>query len=62
MLATDTDYDALSDVHAYAQRITIAPGWRPAIKQSLIAIAAAMQALDEFELPDEIEPAPVFQP
>ena len=61
MPETEADYDALIDAQARLSGLTIDPAWRPAIRQHLVALAAAMQAVDGFVLPDEIEPAPVFQ-
>jgi Protein of unknown function (DUF4089) len=58
---TPPDYEALIQVHANWLGLTIDPAWHPTICQSLAAFSAAMQAVDGFPLPDEAEPAPVFQ-
>jgi Protein of unknown function (DUF4089) len=60
-----TDEDALDefiDAAARALGIPVEPQWKPGIKANLqvtLRVAAAMVA--DFELPDEAEPAPVFE-
>ena len=62
MKTDDLTLDALVDANAAWLDLKIDPAWRPAIKQSLVAFAGAIQAVEAFVLPDEAEPAPVFEP
>ena len=57
---TDMELDAFMDASAAVLGVTIAPGWRDAVRANL-AVTFRMGALvADFELPDEAEPAPVF--
>jgi hypothetical protein len=39
-----------------------APEYRPGVVKNFATISAIAQLVTEFPLPDEIEPAPVFEP
>jgi hypothetical protein len=57
---TDAELDAFIDGSAVALGLEIRPEWRAAVRANL-AVTFRMGALvSDFELPDEIEPAPVF--
>lgn len=62
-MSTDpTQFDALIDAGTALLRIPVDPAWRPAIRLHLgISLTHAATVLD-FPLPDDAEPAPVFQP
>jgi Protein of unknown function (DUF4089) len=62
MQTDDTTLDALIDAHAAWQGLTIDPARRPAIRQSLVALAGAIDAVATVELPDEAEVGPRFEP
>jgi len=54
-------FDALSAASAQALALPIDPAWRPAIRQNLHLLFRHAALVDEFLLPDDIEPAPVFR-
>lgn len=60
MKTDDATLDALIDANLAWLDLKIDLAWRPAIKQNLIAITTAINALEAFDLPDEAEPAPAF--
>ncbi len=41
--------------------ITIAPEWLPHVKSAFAGTSRATEFVEAFPLPDEIEPAPVFE-
>ena len=53
-----------TDVERLAAHIglTIPPGSREAVAQHLAALLAAVRVVEEFALPEPIEPAPRFDP
>ena len=61
---SDTSDDAL-DAYVVAsaklQGLTIAPDWLPQVKLYLLATTRASDLVAAFPLPDEAEPAPVFE-
>jgi Protein of unknown function (DUF4089) len=52
--------DALVTAGAQALALPIDPAWRGGIKFNLQLILAIAGRVDEFPLPDDTEPAPVF--
>jgi hypothetical protein len=42
-------------------KLPIAPAWRASVKSNLRVILLQAALVDQFPLPDEIEPAPVFR-
>lgn len=62
MKTDDATLDALIDANAAWLGLVIAPEWRPAIKHSLVALTEAIDAVNGFSLPDEAEPAAVYEP
>lgn len=42
--------------------LPLAPEYRPGVVKNFATISAIAQLVTEFTLPDEIEPAPVFEP
>jgi hypothetical protein len=55
------DLDALIDASAAALKMPIEPEWKPGIKANLRMTLRVVAMVAEFELPDEAEPAPVFE-
>jgi hypothetical protein len=59
-----TDEDALDefiDAVARALGIPVEPQWKPGIRANLQVTLRVAAMVAEFELPDEAEPAPVFE-
>jgi len=55
--------DPLNDyIHAVAKALAlpVEDGWRPAVRANLEVSLRLARLVDEFELPDETEPASVF--
>jgi hypothetical protein len=57
---TDAELDAFMDASAVALGLKIAPEWRGEVKANLRVIFMQAARLEQFELPDAAEPAPVF--
>jgi 1-carboxybiuret hydrolase subunit AtzG-like len=55
------DLDAWLDANAALLGITIAPEWRDAVRLNLRITRDLAQRVMEFQLPDDADPAPVFQ-
>ena len=51
----------LIDAAAEALALPVEPAWKPAIKANLQVTLRLAAMVAEFELPDEAEPAPVFE-
>ncbi|HJU32614.1 MAG TPA: DUF4089 domain-containing protein [Hyphomicrobiaceae bacterium] len=58
---SEATLDKLIDASAEALALPIAAEWKPAIKASLEATLLQAALVAEFPLPDEAEPAPVFE-
>ena len=54
--------DAFIDAAARALALPVEPDWKPAIRANLEVTLRLARLVDEFDLPDEIEPAPVYEP
>ncbi len=52
--------DLYIDAVAAALRLPIEDAWRPAVRANLEVSLRLARMVDEFALPDETEPAPVF--
>jgi len=52
--------DTYIDAVAGALALRIAPDWRPAVRANLEVSLRLARLVDDFPLPDEIEPASVF--
>jgi hypothetical protein len=58
------DPDALDDYIDAAARVLalpIEPGWKPAVRANLELTVRLAALVAEFPLPDEADPAPVFE-
>ena len=62
MQMDDAALEALIDANVAWLGLTIDPDWRPAIKQNLLALAGAIVAIEALPLPDDSEPATVYEP
>jgi hypothetical protein len=58
----DFDAEAYLDACAGATGLPIDPEYRPGVLMFLDLTARMANYMMEFELPDDIEPAPVFKP
>ena len=61
---TEKPFDPADYVEQTAQLLDlpIAPEYRPGVVENFARIAAIATLVMEFPLPDDIEPAPVFEP
>src|SRR5262245_42827777 len=59
--AAGDSLDALIAASAQALALTCDPAWMPSIKMNLEVILRQAALVDEFPLPDETEPAPVYE-
>jgi RNAse (barnase) inhibitor barstar len=55
------DLDALIDAGTATLGLPIESEWKPGIRANLQVTLRLAQMVAEFELPDEAEPAPVFE-
>jgi hypothetical protein len=53
--------EMLVAANAQALGLTIDPAWRESVKRNLQLILTHAALVEQFALPDEIEPAPVFR-
>jgi hypothetical protein len=57
----DTHLDHYIDAAARMLDLPVEPEWKPAVKANLAVTLRLAAQVGEFELPDEAEPAPVFE-
>ena len=57
----DHDLDALIDAAAPALGLAVEPAWREQIRMHLGMSLRHALAVAAFDLPDEIDPAPIFR-
>ena len=57
----DDAIDKLIDASAVALTLLIDAAWKPAIRANLEVTLRLANIVAEFELPDEVEPAPTFE-
>ena len=60
-MATHDPLDDLITAAAEALALPIDPAWRPAIRAHLEVTLRFARTVEDFALPDESEPAPVFR-
>ena len=53
--------DAYIDAAAQALGVPIEPAWKPSVRANLALTLRLAGLVSEFPLPDEAEPAPVFE-
>ena len=58
---TGDSIDALVAASAQALRLPIDPGWHPAVRTNVQLLLKHAALVEEFSLPDDTEPAPVFR-
>jgi Protein of unknown function (DUF4089) len=58
---TADSIDALVAASAQALRLPIDPGWHPAVRTNVQLLLKHAALVEEFSLPDDTEPAPVFR-
>ena len=61
MAKPDETLDAYIEAATRALSLPIEPEWKPAIRANLQATLKHAALVDQFPLPDEAEPAPVFK-
>lgn len=61
MTATSDPLDSFIDAAARALGLPLEPEWKSAVKANLMVTLGHAALVDEFKLPDEVEPAPVFR-
>ena len=59
--ANDETLDKLIDASAAALGLPVEPEWKPAIKANLAVTLRLANMVATFSLPDEAEPAPIFE-
>jgi hypothetical protein len=59
--ANERNLDQFIGAAAEALNLAIEPEWKPAVKGNLVVTLRLAALVAEFELPDEAEPAPVFE-
>jgi hypothetical protein len=60
-MSTDVDLDRYIEHAASMLSLPLRPEWKPAVRENLAVTLAIAAAVQEFPLPDDIEPAPVFR-
>lgn len=60
-MSAQDDLDKLVDAAAKALELPLDPAWKPAVRFNLDVSLKLAGLLNEFPLPDESEPAPVFK-
>jgi len=60
-MASNDPLDDLISATADALALPIDPAWRPAVRTHLEITFQLGKLVEEFELPDDAEPAPVFR-
>ena len=60
-MASDDSLDDFITAAAEALALPIDPAWKPAVRMHLDVILKLGKLVEDFELPDDAEPAPVFR-
>jgi hypothetical protein len=55
------DHGGLIDAEACALGLALEPSWKPAVRAHLDVILRFAAMVEAFPLPDDAEPAPLFQ-
>jgi hypothetical protein len=61
MEPSEQTLNALIEANAKMLRITIEPQWMATVRQNLAVSYRLAGVVEELELPDEAEPAPVYE-
>jgi hypothetical protein len=60
-METTKDLDTLIDVAARAIDLPVEAAWKPDVKAHLEVLLRLAAVVEQFKLPDEAEPSPVFE-
>jgi hypothetical protein len=60
-MASDDSLDDFITAAAEALALPIDPAWKPAVRMHLDVTLKLGKLVEDFELPDDAEPAPVFR-
>jgi len=60
-MAAENPIDEFIDHAAAILALPLEDGWKPAIRANLAVTLRLAKLVDDFPLPDDAEPAPVFQ-
>lgn len=60
-MPTDDTLDRYIDAAAQALVIPLDPAWKPAVRRNLETTLKLAAVVEEFALPDDAEPAPIFR-
>ena len=60
-MAEPADLDAFIEAASHALLLPIEPEWKAAVRANLEVTLKHASRVEEFPLPDEAEPAPVFR-
>jgi 1-carboxybiuret hydrolase subunit AtzG-like len=60
-METDDALDELIDAAARALAMPIAPEWKASVRANLAVTLELARLVEEFELPDELDPAPIYE-
>lgn len=61
-MANDGDLNAMIETGARVLGLPVQPEWQAAIRAHLATNLRLAALVAEFELPDELDPAPVYRP
>ncbi len=61
METSSAPLDAHIEASSHILKLTVDPAWKESVRGILEAIFTMAAPVQEFELPDESEPAPVFE-
>jgi hypothetical protein len=61
MTDKSVDFDVFIDASTQALGLPLDPAWKDAVRGNLQVIFAHAAKVNDFSLPDEAEPAPVFK-
>ncbi|TMJ24044.1 MAG: DUF4089 domain-containing protein [Alphaproteobacteria bacterium] len=60
-MTTRDPLDEFIDAAASTLRLTVEPEWKPAVRANLEVTFRLAALVNEFQLPDDAEPGPVFE-
>ena len=60
-MAPDDPLDDVITATAGALNLPIEPAWRPAVRTHLEVTLRLARLVEDFDLPDDAEPAPIFR-
>jgi hypothetical protein len=59
---TDEDLDRFIEAGLALLRLPVQQGWKPAIREHLKMVLSQAARVETFPLPDDVEPAPTYEP